>query len=146
MAIHYRDSQIRPKVKNMTLSNLDQYVQTYIHKLQLNKAVSGIQNIEYEIKRSTKSQSLYIYLTLKLFGKAYTKTIRISDHYLDNERTHSDHFRGILLNTNQSLSTYKKKKLEIIIKSKIKELLKRAPLYAINRYFDHTNPNRTYTN
>lgn len=145
MAIHYKDSQIRPEVKNMTLSNLDKYIQTYIHKLQLNKAVSGIQNIEYKIKRSTKSQSLYIQLMMNLYGRTHTKTIRISDHYNENVHSDSKNFTDILIKPNEDLNHEIKRYIEKVIQKRIKELLNKTTLGAMYHYMDRIKQQNNYS-
>lgn len=115
----------------MTLLTLDQYIDTYIHKLQINKSIKDVNNISYKIKHSNKSNSIYIDIQLNVCERMYSRTIRVSDHYLDNESTQSKHFCGLLLNPNQPMSSYKLRTLEKIIDTKIRQLVKRAPLHAI---------------
>jgi len=115
----------------LTLLTLDQYIGTYIHKLQINKSIKDVNNILFNVKRSKKSNSIYIALQLYVCERMYKRTIRVSDHYLDNESTRGKHFCGLLLNPNQPMSSYKLRMLEKIIDSKIRQLVKSAPLHAI---------------
>ncbi|MCV2231239.1 hypothetical protein N7548_00165 [Acholeplasma manati] len=129
----------------MTLSNLDQYIQTYIHKLQLSKAISGIQNIEYSVKRSTRSQSLYIYLMMSLYGKTHTKIIRISDHYNALIHSESKNFEDILIKPNEDLNHESKRYIEKVIQKKIKELLRKTTLGAMYHYMDKVKQQNSYS-
>ncbi|MDG0888312.1 hypothetical protein [Paracholeplasma manati] len=129
----------------MTLSNLDQYIQTYIHKLQLSKAISGIQNIEYSVKRSNRSQSLYIYLMLNLYGKTHTKIIRISDHYNALIHSESKIFEDILIKPNEDLNHESKRYIEKVIQKKIKELLRKTTLGAMYHYMDKVKQQNSYS-
>jgi hypothetical protein len=129
----------------MTLANLDQYVQTYIHKLQLNKAISGIQNIEYEIKRSTKSQSLYIHLMMNLYGRIHIKTIRISDHYNESAHIDSKNFTDILIKPNEDLNYEIRRYIEKVIQKRIKEFLNKTTLGAMYHYMDRIKQQNNYS-
>lgn len=115
----------------MTLLTLDQYIGTYIHKLQINKSIKDVNNISFNVKRSKKSNSLYISLQMYVCDRMYARTIRVSDHYLDNEYTQKKHFCGLLLDPNGPMSSRSLRTLEKMIDSKIRQLIKSSPLHAI---------------
>ncbi|MBU1144538.1 MAG: hypothetical protein KJ971_01600 [Firmicutes bacterium] len=115
----------------MTLLNLDQYIKSYIHKLKLDRKIKGVNNMTFEINHSKKSQSIYLSLCLLICNNNYTRTIRISDHFLDNQSTRSDKFKGVLLSPNKNISSDKLRSLESYISQQITKLLRDAPRHAI---------------
>ncbi|BCR35205.1 hypothetical protein [Mariniplasma anaerobium] len=115
----------------MTLLKLDQYIDNYIHRLQLKKAIKGMNNIAYQVKHSKKSKSLYLSLSLFICNNNYKRTIRISDHFLDNQHTRSHKFKGVLVAPNRNIGSNKLKKLESYISKQIIKLLNDAPRHAI---------------
>ncbi len=123
----------------MTLLNLDHYINMYIHKLKLNKSIKGVNNVTHFINHSKKSKSIYLSLYLLIGNNNYKKTLRISDHYLNNLNTKSDKFKGILVGSNKNISSEKLRKLENYIFHQIKKLLKDAPMHAIYTFDANLN-------
>ncbi len=115
----------------MTLLKLDNYIGTYIQTLMLKSEIKGVNNITFNINRSKKSESLYLFLNLDVCNRTYSHTIRISDHYLKNEYTQRIKFREVLLRPNEDIESIELIRIKKMIRSRIKHLLKFAPRHAI---------------
>lgn len=115
----------------MTLSNLDHHINMYIHKLQLNKSIKGVNNIRHEINHSKRSKSIYLSLSLLCGNYNYKRTVRFSDHRLDNKTTNSNKFKGMIVTTKGNISHSKLRDIEACVTGQIKKLLRDAPMHAI---------------
>lgn len=115
----------------MTLSNLDHHINMYIHKLQLKKSIKGVNNIQHEIRHSKKSESIYLSLSLLCGDHNYKRTVRFSNHRLDNQMTKSNKFKGMIVTTKGNISHSKLRDIEACVSGQIKKLLRDAPMHAI---------------
>lgn len=108
----------------MTLEQLDQHIAKYLKYLKDTNALRNINELEYKITHSTKSQSLYVKLRVVIMGKSYNKVIRFSDHPYVNKNVPQSRVQGLVLKSaTKHLSKKEKKRIEATIRKGIRNLL-----------------------
>lgn len=108
----------------MTLEQLDQHVAKYLKYLKDTNALRNISGLEYKITHSTKSQSLYVKLRVRVSGKTYNKTLRFSDHPFTHKRIPKNKVKDCVLESaTKQLNKKEKKRIEATIRKGIRNLL-----------------------
>lgn len=110
----------------MTLETLDNYINNIMSLAKKNKEVKNIGRVEYKIKHSNKTKSLYVKFYYSLNCEMYTKTIRFSDH------ESSYNMSGIIFDSyNKQLSKSEKTKVKELILKSCKRLIRKTGLKTI---------------